>query len=237
MEVIYILLGFLSGSIMYSYLIPGWLKRIDIVSVSEDGNPGTANAMKYAGIPVGCLCLLCDLGKGYLPIRLFSPYADGNWLYGMILAAPVLGHAFSPWMKGKGGKGIAVTFGVLLGLLPNRYAVLLLAACYLFFSLIVIIRPNEVRTFWTFALFLGITLLWYPELSAGFAVISLTVAYRNVGIRSFPQAEWIFAGRQLFDTGFHLEEETWKGENGNKKRESHRAENNSGQITRTEIRR
>lgn len=198
MEFLFILFGFLSGSILYSYLIPKQLKQIDIVSVSEDGNPGTANAMKYAGIPVGCLCLLCDLGKGYLPVRLFLPQADGSWLCGILLAAPVLGHAFSPWMRGKGGKGIAVTFGVLLGLLPARWTVLLLAVCYLFFSLIIVIRPNEVRTFWTFVLFFGIAFFWYRELSVGLAIISLTVAYKNIGIGSLPKTEWVFAGKRLF---------------------------------------
>ena len=195
---LYILLGFLSGSIMYSYLLPRWFKNLDITAMSFDGNPGTCNAVKYAGIPLGSLCLLCDLGKGFLPVNLFAGYFSNPLLEGLMLASPVLGHAFSPWFKGKGGKGIATTFGVLLALLPECRAVWLLAAIYLFFTLVVVINPNEVRTFWTFALFLAVSLFWYQEMTVGLTVISLTVAYKNIGFLRFPRTECLVAGRKLF---------------------------------------
>ena len=48
----YIIGGYLSGSILYSYLLPKALKGIDITAESPDGNPGTANAFTCAGIPI-----------------------------------------------------------------------------------------------------------------------------------------------------------------------------------------
>ena len=45
--------GFFSGSILYSLILPKWIKGVDIVAVSDDHNPGPANAMKYAGKLVG----------------------------------------------------------------------------------------------------------------------------------------------------------------------------------------
>lgn len=66
----FIAAGFLSGSVLYSRYLPWLLKRIDIVKVSEDHNPGTANVMKYAGVPMGICCLLCDMAKGFLPFIL-----------------------------------------------------------------------------------------------------------------------------------------------------------------------
>ena len=64
----YALLGFLSGSILYSALLPRWLRGIDIVAGSDDHNPGAANAFLLAGPQVGVLCVLCDLAKGFLPV-------------------------------------------------------------------------------------------------------------------------------------------------------------------------
>ena len=41
--------GYLSGSVLYAYLIPKQFCHVDIRTLSDDGNPGTANAFKYAG--------------------------------------------------------------------------------------------------------------------------------------------------------------------------------------------
>ncbi|EKC44419.1 protein containing ABC transporter-like domain protein, partial [human gut metagenome] len=60
--------GLLCGSILFGRVLPKWIKGIDVTEVSNDHNPGTANAMKYAGVPVGILCLLGDLLKGALPV-------------------------------------------------------------------------------------------------------------------------------------------------------------------------
>ena len=66
----YILGGYLLGSILFGSILPKTIKGIDITVCSRDGNPGTANAMQYAGIGVGLLCLLGDLAKGFLPVFL-----------------------------------------------------------------------------------------------------------------------------------------------------------------------
>ena len=63
-----IVFGLLCGSILFGRALPKWIKGIDVTEVSNDHNPGTANAMKYAGVPVGILCLLGDLLKGALPV-------------------------------------------------------------------------------------------------------------------------------------------------------------------------
>ena len=111
--------GFFSGSILYSLILPKWIKGVDIVAVSDDHNPGTANAMKYAGKLVGSLCLICDLGKGFFPVWIAAQFLPvGAFSFALVMAAPVMGHAFSPMLRGRGGKAIAATFGVLLGLLP-----------------------------------------------------------------------------------------------------------------------
>ncbi len=148
------LFGFCLGGVLFSYHLPKFLKGIDIRAVSPDHNPGTVNAFKYAGLPVGVLCLLCDLFKGFLPVFLAMRSLDCQRLwFSLIICAPALGHAVAPLYHHRGGKAIAATFGALLGLLPASFLVLVLAALYIFFSVILVIRPNERRTVVTFGLF------------------------------------------------------------------------------------
>lgn len=160
LPIAFILLGFLSGSVLYSQYLPWHMKRINIIEISEDHNPGTSNVMKYAGVPLGILCLICDVAKGFIPVfaamRFVSPQ---DIMVALILAAPVAGHAFSVFHRGQGGKAIAVTFGTLLGLWPDTQLFLVLCAFYLLFSLVVVIRPNERRTVFTFLCFGAVALM------------------------------------------------------------------------------
>ena len=155
-EGLLVLCGYLHGSVLFSYLLPLWFLKIDIVKASEDHNPGTVNAYRFAGVLLGSLCLLCDLAKGALPmwmgLRLFGPR---YLLLPLVMAAPVWGHATAPWYGFPGGKAIAATFGVLIGLLPISPSAYILAVLYVFFSVVWVIHPNEKRTVVTFLVFLG----------------------------------------------------------------------------------
>ena len=131
----FVAMGFLLGSILFSYHIPLWMKHIDIVKESLDHNPGTFNAIHLAGLPVGLLCLAADLAKGFLPVWLSIRCLGFAFpLLPLVLAAPVAGHAFTPWYGFRGGKAIAASFGSLMGLLPFSWAVLILAFWYVLFA-------------------------------------------------------------------------------------------------------
>ncbi len=56
-ELFFILVGYLSGSILYAYLLPKYICHIDIMKDSDDHNPGTFNAFALAGTQVGILVL------------------------------------------------------------------------------------------------------------------------------------------------------------------------------------
>ncbi|MDD3411672.1 MAG: glycerol-3-phosphate acyltransferase [Eubacteriales bacterium] len=146
--------GFLCGSVLFSYHLPKWIRHVDVVALSRDHNPGTVNAIHFAGVPVGLLCLLLDMLKGFVPVavavRVMGPM---NPLLSLVLLAPPLGHALAPWYGFHGGKAIATAFGVLAGLLPFSLAGFVLAFWYIFFSVILVIRPNERRTVVTFGCF------------------------------------------------------------------------------------
>ncbi|TVY01439.1 glycerol-3-phosphate acyltransferase [Cohnella terricola] len=103
--------AWLSGSLMFSYWL-GLIARHDLKAIG-DGNPGGANLIKAAGVQWGLAGIALDFLKGYVPLALLLKNGlVGGYALIPLAAAPVLGHAFSPFMKFKGGKAIAVTFGV-----------------------------------------------------------------------------------------------------------------------------
>ena len=178
---LYTILGYLSGSLLFAKFFSHLLDGEDITEDSPDKNPGVYNAFLYGGKLCGILTLCCDLLKGILPVYLYlkapSPAAAGGEL-ALVLAAPVLGHIFPLWHRFRGGKGITVTFGVLLGLLPQAGPVVILACVFLFFSLVVKITPNCHRTLFTYLVSAVLMVVFFPEtpVSAGFWIITATVA-------------------------------------------------------------
>lgn len=178
--------GLLCGSILFGRALPKWIKGIDVTEVSIDHNPGTANAMKYAGVPVGILCLLGDLLKGAIPVYLAVGMGllTGS-LFPLIMAAPVLGHAYSLFYHGKGGKAIAVSFGVLIGLAPVRPELLLLLIVLYITGSAIRIRPHTRRTRITYICFaLGAVILLTMQriplqVFLGALLISAIVIHKN----------------------------------------------------------
>lgn len=186
--VIWILAGYLSGSVLYGYYLPLWLKKVDVRMLSDDGNPGTANAFKLAGIPVGILVILCELGKGFLPVWLAVRHLETErLLFSLVLAAPVLGHAFPAFTGGRrGGKAIAASFGVLLGLVPEWRPVLTLVFFYLLFTLVIVIQPHLYRSVVTFLCF-NLTCLFTVSNKAvlyGCLILSMVVIIKHLERRT-----------------------------------------------------
>ena len=149
----YILFGYFSGSILFARVSAKLFHKPDMLHDSTDGNPGASNAFTHGGFWCGVVTLAGDLCKGFLPVFLFThrhlPPPD-PFLLSLVLAAPVLGHAFPVFYRFGGGKGIAVSFGCLLGLLPFWQPVVILAAYFLFFSLVLKITPHFHRTLVTY---------------------------------------------------------------------------------------
>jgi glycerol-3-phosphate acyltransferase PlsY len=153
------LLAFLLGSIPFGLLIAK-SKGIDIRQHGS-GNIGATNVLRVMGKKYGIPCLLLDALKGFIPVIIavnliqitgrnvqipiglpdawVLKLAAGDALKAQtaqILTAlfAVLGHNYSPWVGFKGGKGIATSAGVLLGLMP--FAVLLLLVVWILLFLV-----------------------------------------------------------------------------------------------------
>lgn len=110
------LLAFFCGSLPFSVWLPKLARQTDVREFG-DGNPGATNAFRAGGKGIGLLALLLDVSKAAAPVgwATFQIGYDGWWL-ALIATAPVLGHAFSPFLRFRGGKALAVAFGAWIGL-------------------------------------------------------------------------------------------------------------------------
>lgn len=183
--VMIIILGYCLGSILFGEFFLKKFKHKDIRRESSDGNPGTFNAFASGGFLCGSLTLLCDILKGMLPVLLYLHLNHGNRenaLLALVMCAPVLGHAF-PLYTGffGGGKAIAVSFGVLLGFVPDLRPVLILAVFYILFSAMRI-QPHARRSILTFFCSMVAFIFFVREaaIKMGMFLISLLVIEKHL---------------------------------------------------------
>ncbi len=123
------LAGYVCGATPFGYFA-GRLKGLDIREHGS-GNIGATNVIRVCGKGIGIPVFMLDVFKGWLPACLalnwFRSHGASPELAtsGSIVAgiAAVLGHNFTFWLKGKGGKGIATSTGALLAVAPLAVAV------------------------------------------------------------------------------------------------------------------
>lgn len=113
---LWVFIAYVSGSMPLSLWLGMLVLHTDIRTYG-DGNPGASNVFRAGGKFWGTLAMLLDGFKGAIPvwIAIYALGIEGWWLTGTALA-PILGHAFSPFLKFKGGKALAVSFGIWAGL-------------------------------------------------------------------------------------------------------------------------
>lgn len=184
MTLLYIMIGYLSGSVLYARIFGRVFKKDGILPESRDHNPGAANAFRYGGFWCGLLTLCGDMLKGFLPVWLYVQEADSIPFFRqgllLVLAAPVLGHIFPVFFGFQGGKGIAVTFGCLLGLAPDILPAAVLAFFFIFFSVILKVSPHFYRTIAAYTASCGAMFLLHIEtaICVGFVLITSAVCLR-----------------------------------------------------------
>ncbi|MBI5021956.1 MAG: glycerol-3-phosphate acyltransferase [Ignavibacteriales bacterium] len=113
--VLSLIIGFLIGSIPSAYIIVKRELKIDITAVGS-GNVGARNAYDISGSKkIGLVVLFLDLFKGILATFCGAYLIDNQFMSAVIAGiGSVLGHNYSPWLKFKGGRGLATAAGVML---------------------------------------------------------------------------------------------------------------------------
>lgn len=128
LHVIWLIMTYVMGAFPFGLLVAKTLCAVD-PRVEGSRNTGATNVARLCGARYGALVLALDALKGFLPTVMAAYFSD-SWLFVSLVAlAAVLGHMYSCFLDGKGGKGVATTIGVFLALAP--YVTLTALACTL----------------------------------------------------------------------------------------------------------
>lgn len=181
---LFVVLSFLMGSIPFGVFVARFYGVNDIKSEGS-GNIGATNVARVAGFwPAGFLTLFFDILKGiviilplqqgWLPLEGFEPSSELLWSVGL---AAVLGHCFTPWLRFRGGKGVATSYGVLIVLAPFSGLVGVLAFLLAFLST----KIGSVGSLTGLVLAGALHLVFYPlgPYVALLAAMILLIIYRH----------------------------------------------------------
>ena len=136
---IWTFIAFISGSVPWSLICVRTLSGQDVRRVG-DGNPGATNAWISSGWMVGSISMLLDVLKAAVPVWLFTnqfsdtSYPEHFFSVTVVAISPIIGHAFPPFLRFRGGKALAPSWGSWIALTSGMafpVAVLILGVMHL----------------------------------------------------------------------------------------------------------
>lgn len=111
-----VLLGFLLGSIPFGLLLTRGAGLGDIRGIGS-GNIGATNVLRTGRRDLAGATMLLDVLKGTAAVALARWIGDGSGADGSLAGvAAVFGHTLTPWLRFRGGKGVATGLGALFGM-------------------------------------------------------------------------------------------------------------------------
>lgn len=122
MSILALILAYLLGSIPCGLILSKKMGEADLRTIGS-GNIGATNALRTGNKKLAALTLLLDLLKGTAAVILALLIAPQVALLAGLVA--VLGHIFPVWLRFKGGKGVATGLGIMLGLSPLVFALMI----------------------------------------------------------------------------------------------------------------
>jgi len=176
LDIALIILGYLSGSVLFGEIIAK-AKGVDLRSVGS-GNVGATNVSRALGKKFGILVFFLDMLKGFLPtiiaLKLRSPESITLTLVGI---ACVIGHMFPFFHRFRGGKGVATAFGVVLAISGTAAGVLLLTWAVVLFITRYVSVASMIASFSSVLLFLASG--YPPNLTLMALLISILIVYKH----------------------------------------------------------
>lgn len=146
--VLLFLVSYLFGSFPSAFLLTKWVHKEDIRKMGT-GNVGALNVLRSTkNFFLGSVVFLLDMFKGWLPAWYFTVvlHAEYNVLL-VVVFGVLLGHVHPVWLKGRGGRGLAVTGGALLAAKPILVAVWLVLWMIFFYLFRKYVVATLVATF------------------------------------------------------------------------------------------
>ena len=116
------------GSLPTGYLVARIFRGVDIRTVGS-GSIGATNVRRLMGLGWAVFVTLVDMLKGALALLLSVDSASSDpWLLSLSALAVVLGHNYPVWLRFRGGKGVATTYGTMFFIWPyNSFAIVLMS--------------------------------------------------------------------------------------------------------------
>ena len=120
--VLIIVFAYLLGSVPFGFMVAKAHGK-DLREIGS-GNIGATNTGRVLGKKWGVICLVLDSLKGLVPMLITKTQIGENpsvgqlWLWLAVGCAAIIGHVFPVYLKFKGGKGVATSLGMVLGLFP-----------------------------------------------------------------------------------------------------------------------
>jgi glycerol-3-phosphate acyltransferase PlsY len=167
-------LGYLLGSIPFGLILTKLAGTQDLRSIGS-GNIGATNVLRTGRKGLAAATLICDMLKGTAAVLIANHFGGFNAAMLAALGA-FLGHLFPVWLNFKGGKGVAVYIGVLIGMFPRAALVF----CVLWLATAVTTRYSSLSAL--VASFVTPIFLWWfgqPALASLFAVLTLLLFYMH----------------------------------------------------------
>ena len=118
-----LLIAYLIGGVPIGLMIGKIFRGIDVREFGS-GNIGASNVWRTLGPRLGATVFVLDVVKGFAPVFLTHHRLPHAALLTVLVGiAAILGHNFSPFLKFRGGKGVATSLGVAIGLAPIAAAI------------------------------------------------------------------------------------------------------------------
>ena len=168
------IIGYLFGSIPFGLILTKLAGTQDLRSIGS-GSIGTTNVLRTGRKDLAAATLIGDMLKGTIAV-IIAGYFGGPDAAMLAALGAFLGHLFPVWLRFKGGKGVAVYIGVLLGLLWPAA----LGFCAIWLAVAVLTRYSSLSALIA-SLVTPVLLWWFGHLAlaALFAVLTLLVFYAH----------------------------------------------------------
>jgi glycerol-3-phosphate acyltransferase PlsY len=175
--VVLVIVAYVMGSVPFAIVIGKWFWHVDVRDHGS-GNVGTTNVFRVLGRRAGTLVLIGDMAKGFIPVYLAAHYFP-TWFALIVALAALLGHMYSVFLRGGGGKGVATGAGIVLALVPWIF---IIALC-VFLVLLLTTRMVSVASMAAALTFAICTIafhkpIWY-EILAVLAALVVIYAHRS----------------------------------------------------------
>lgn len=164
--ILLIVLGYLSGSIPFGYIIAKF-KNIDIRK-KDSGNIGGTNVYRSMGLGYAVLVAALDVSKVLLPSLLARYYLANEWMVSLVVLVSVLGHIFPVWIGFKGGKAVSGVFASMIAVIGWQYSLVFLLLWAVLLRMIKIMSLTNLIIVWIIPL-----LFYFFTHSIPFTVLGL----------------------------------------------------------------